>query len=108
MRHAASEVQNHAGGSIKHDISVAVQRVPEFIARGIAAVAAAMPGIRPVPFGHLGDGNLHFNFSQPAGMDAKAFRGRAPEIHAIVHGSLSRWTARSPPSTASAATSASC
>ena len=63
MRHAASEVQNHAGGSIKHDISVAVERVPDFIARGVAAVEAAMPGIRPVPFGHLGDGNLHFNFS---------------------------------------------
>jgi len=85
MRHAASEAQNHIGGSIKHDISVAVERVPEFIARGVAAVAAAMPGIRPMPFGHLGDGNLHFNFSQPAGMNAEEFRKRAPEIHAIVH-----------------------
>ena len=85
MRHAASEVQNNAGISIKHDISVAVERVPDFIARGVAAVEAAMPGIRPVPFGHLGDGNLHFNFSQPEGMDAKVFRSRAPDIHAIVH-----------------------
>lgn len=85
MRHAASEAQNPAGASIKHDISVAVERVPEFIARGVAAVEAAMPGIRPVPFGHLGDGNIHFNFSQPVGMDAKAFKARAPEIHAIVH-----------------------
>jgi FAD/FMN-containing dehydrogenase len=85
MRHAASEVQTHAGASFKHDISVAVERVPDFIARGIAAVEAAMPGIRPVPFGHLGDGNLHFNFSQPEGMDPKLFRSRAQEIHAIVH-----------------------
>ena len=45
-----------------------------------------MPGIRPVPFGHLGDGNIHFNFSQPPGMDAKAFLARAPELHAIMHG----------------------
>jgi FAD/FMN-containing dehydrogenase len=85
MRHSASEVQNHIGGSIKHDISVAVERVPEFIRRGVAAVEAAMPGIRPVPFGHLGDGNIHFNFSQPVGLDPKDFRGRAAEIHAIVH-----------------------
>jgi FAD/FMN-containing dehydrogenase len=85
MRHAASEVQKHIGGSIKHDISVEVERVPEFIARGVAAVEAVMPGIRPIPFGHLGDGNIHFNLSQPPGMDQKTFRARAPEIHAIVH-----------------------
>jgi FAD/FMN-containing dehydrogenase len=86
MRHAASEAQNPAGASIKHDISVAVEHVPDLIARGVAAVQAAMPGVRPVPFGHLGDGNIHFNFSQPVGMDTKEFRARAPEIHAIVHG----------------------
>jgi len=86
MRHAASEAQNPAGASVKHDISVAVERVPEFIARGVAAVQAAMPGVRPVPFGHLGDGNIHFNFSQPIGMEPKEFRSRAPEIHAIVNG----------------------
>jgi len=86
MRHAASEVQKHTGASIKHDISVPVERVPEFIARGVEAVTKAMPGIRPVPFGHLGDGNLHFNFAQPVGMDAKAFLARAPELHAITHG----------------------
>ncbi len=45
----------------------------------------AVPGIRPVPFGHLGDGNLHFNFSQPVGADAKTFMARAPEVHAIIH-----------------------
>jgi FAD/FMN-containing dehydrogenase len=60
--------------------------VPDFIARGIDAVSAAMPGIRPVPFGHLGDGNLHFNFSQPVGMDGDTFLARRPELHAIVHG----------------------
>lgn len=86
MRHSASEVQKHVGASIKHDISVPIERIPEFIARGNAAVMAAVPGTRPVSFGHLGDGNLHFNFAQPEGGDAKAFLARAPEIHALVHG----------------------
>jgi FAD/FMN-containing dehydrogenase len=86
MRHGASEIQKHAGASIKHDISVPIERVPDFIARAVAAVSATMPGIRPVPFGHLGDGNLHFNFSQPVGMDRGAFLARRPELHGIVHG----------------------
>ena len=85
MRHASSEAQNPAGLSVKHDVSVPVERVPEFIARGVAAVVSAVPGIRPCPFGHVGDGNIHFNFSQPPGMEPQAFRVRAPEIHAIVH-----------------------
>ena len=86
LRHELSGVQKYEGGSIKHDVSVAVQLVPEFIERTTAAVEAAVPGIRPVPFGHLGDGNVHFNFSQPTGMEAEAFMARAPEVHAIVHG----------------------
>jgi D-lactate dehydrogenase (cytochrome) len=78
-------VQNPAGASIKHDISVSVEHVPDLISRGVTAIAALVPGVRPVPFGHLGDGNIHFNFTQPVGMDAKDFRARAPEIHAIIH-----------------------
>ncbi len=85
MRHSASDIQKPAGGSVKHDVSIAVKQVPEFIARGIAAVEAAVPGVRPVPFGHLGDGNIHFNFSQPEAMEKGAFLARAPELHAIVH-----------------------
>ena len=86
MRHGVSEVQKHEGASVKHDVSVAVERVPELLERCIHAVMAAVPGVRPVPFGHLGDGNIHFNFSQPPDMDRAAFLARAPEIHAIVHG----------------------
>jgi FAD/FMN-containing dehydrogenase len=86
MRHGISEVQKHEGASIKHDISVPLQRVPEFLARAIAAVEEALPGIRPVPFGHMGDGNIHFNVSQPPGMDPQAFFARAPDVHALVHG----------------------
>ena len=86
LRHGISEVQTHEGGSIKHDVSVPVERVPEFLLRASAAAAELIPGIRPLPFGHMGDGNIHFNFSQPPGMDAKAFMARAPELHALVHG----------------------
>ena len=86
MRHALSEIQKHEGASIKHDVSVPIERMPDLIARGSAAVEKAVPGVRPVPFGHLGDGNLHFNFSQPVGADAKTFMARAPEVHRIVHG----------------------
>ncbi|MBA3517760.1 MAG: FAD-binding oxidoreductase [Rhizobiales bacterium] len=86
MRHSLSEAQKPEGASIKHDVSVPVERVPEFLDRAMAAVASAVPGIRPVPFGHLGDGNIHFNLSQPVGADPDAFLARAPEIHAIVHG----------------------
>ncbi len=84
MRHGLSEIQKHEGSSIKHDVSVPIERVPDLIERGVEAVGKAVPGVRPVPFGHLGDGNIHFNFSQPLGADAKAFMARAPEVHRIV------------------------
>jgi FAD/FMN-containing dehydrogenase len=86
IRHALSEVQKHFGASIKHDVSVPVQRVPDFLDRAIAAVKEMVPGIRPVPFGHLGDGNIHFNLTQPEGADGKAYFARAPEVHRLVHG----------------------
>jgi FAD/FMN-containing dehydrogenase len=85
LRHGISEVQKHEGGSIKHDVSVPVERIPEFLLHVSAAAAELIPGIRPLPFGHMGDGNIHFNFSQPPGLDAKAFMARAPELHALVH-----------------------
>jgi FAD/FMN-containing dehydrogenase len=69
LRDAFSEAQKGAGGSIKHDISVPVARIPEFLDRAAAVVEGICPGARPVPFGHFGDGNLHYNVSQPAGMD---------------------------------------
>ena len=59
--------------------------MPEFLERATDAVTAAVPGIRPVPFGHMGDGNIHFNLSQPPGSDASIFLARAPEIHVLVH-----------------------
>jgi FAD/FMN-containing dehydrogenase len=86
MRHGVSEAQKPEGASIKHDVSVPVDRVPEFLERAIAAVGEALPGLRPVAFGHLGDGNIHFNLSQPVGADPAGFLARAPDLHALVHG----------------------
>src|SRR6202034_2047141 len=65
LRDEMSAAQKTEGGSIKHDISVPVAAVPAFIAEANAAVVKLIPGARPVPFGHLGDGNIHYNVSQP-------------------------------------------
>jgi FAD/FMN-containing dehydrogenase len=84
MRYSLSDVQRPEGVSIKHDISVPVSAVPDFIAAGVAAATRLVPDCRPVPFGHLGDGNIHFNISQPAGGDGAAFLARRPEINAAI------------------------
>ena len=73
VREFISESQKPEGGSVKHDISVAVSKVPQFIAEADAALTRFMPGTRFVTFGHLGDGNIHYNVSQPVGMDKQAF-----------------------------------
>ena len=85
LRESLPEAQKHEGGSIKHDISVPVSRVPDFIAQGTAAIAKHFPGARPVPFGHLGDGNIHFNISQPVGADKDAYLARWTEMNRVVH-----------------------
>jgi FAD/FMN-containing dehydrogenase len=85
LREGISECQKPEGESLKHDISVPVSRIPAFVHQAVAAVTGLVPGIRPVPFGHVGDGNLHFNLSQPVGADRKAFRARGDEIHHAVH-----------------------
>jgi D-lactate dehydrogenase (cytochrome) len=85
IREGIPEAQKKAGGSIKHDVSVPVARVPAFIERASQAVEAALDGVRVVPFGHLGDGNIHFNLSQPVGADRQAFIGRWEEMNRIVH-----------------------
>ena len=84
LRHMLPEVQKPEGGSIKHDISVPVAVVPDFLAEASAAVERLIPGSRPVPFGHLGDGNIHFNVSQPVGADQEKFLARWGEVNAVV------------------------
>ena len=85
IREGVVEAQKFEGGSIKHDISVAVSKVPDFISRATALVEDMVPGIRPVPFGHVGDGNIHFNLSQPIGADREAYLARWEEINQAVH-----------------------
>ncbi len=76
IREGIPEAQKAEGGSIKNDVSVPVSRVPDFMRRATAAVEKVLPGIRVVAFGHLGDGNIHFNLSQPVGMDQQAYLGQ--------------------------------
>lgn len=85
IRHSISEAQKNAGGSIKHDISVPVSRIPDFLAEADIAMQALLPGVRPVPFGHLGDGNLHYNLSQPEAMDKQAFLDMWAVFNEAVH-----------------------
>jgi FAD/FMN-containing dehydrogenase len=84
LRDEMSAAQKPEGGSIKHDISVPVAAVPDFIAEANAAVIKLIPGARPVPFGHLGDGNIHYNVSQPVGADTADFMARWHEVNAVV------------------------
>lgn len=85
LREGVSESQKREGASIKHDISVPVAAIPDFIARATPAVLALVPGARPVSFGHLGDGNLHFNFSVPQDGDDAAFLARWDDVQQCVH-----------------------
>jgi len=84
LREAMSEAQKSVGGSIKHDIAVPVAAVPDFLDAALPTVAALVPGCRPCPFGHLGDGNLHFNISEPDGADTAVFLARRADLNAAV------------------------
>ena len=85
IREEHPEAQKREGASVKNDVSVPVSRVPELIRRASAACRALVPGIRPVPFGHMGDGNIHMNLEQPQGMDPAAFLARSHEIMETVN-----------------------
>src|SRR6478609_1712005 len=84
LREEMSSAQKPEGGSIKHDISVPVAAVPAFIDEANAAVVKLIPGARPVPFGHLGDGNLHYNVSEPIGANTADYLARWHEMNAVV------------------------
>jgi FAD/FMN-containing dehydrogenase len=91
LREGMSEAQKPEGGSIKHDVSVPINSIPAFLKEGIAAVEKLAPGVRPVPFGHLGDGNIHFNFTVPKNGDNAAFLARWNEIQDTVHDIVKRY-----------------
>jgi FAD/FMN-containing dehydrogenase len=84
LRDEMSAAQKPEGGSIKHDISVPVAAVPAFIEEANAAVVKLIPGSRPVPFGHLGDGNIHYNVSQPIGGNTADFMARWHDVNKVV------------------------
>jgi len=85
LRENHSEAQKREGPSIKHDISVAVSKIPAFMTEGLAAMKRALPDCRPVPFGHVGDGNLHFNCQSPPGWDKKRFNEHSEAISGAVY-----------------------
>ncbi|MGY1679209.1 FAD-binding oxidoreductase [Geodermatophilus sp. SYSU D01176] len=87
LREGISEAQNHEGPSLKHDVTVPVSAIPPFVAATDRALQQALPGVRTVTYGHVGDGNLHYNLSGPVGGDAGEFRSRADVLSRIVYDS---------------------
>lgn len=85
LRESISEAQRIEGTSIKHDISVPVSRIPLFLDEARSALFERWPGARIVAFGHIGDGNLHYNLSQPAAADNSAFIARTPDVNRVIH-----------------------
>ncbi|MFU0506490.1 FAD-binding oxidoreductase [Pseudaminobacter sp. NGMCC 1.201702] len=85
LRESLPEAQKPEGASIKHDVSVPVASIPLFIERAAAAVATVSPEARVACFGHMGDGNLHYNVSQPSGADSGAFLDLYGPMNKAVH-----------------------
>ena len=85
LRETIPEAQQIAGRGIKHDISIPVSAVPEFLDRANRAVLDAAPGVKICAFGHIGDGNVHYNLNQPPDADGSAFMAQQPELNRIVH-----------------------
>ncbi len=85
LRENISEAQRRDGPNIKHDIALPVSVIPEFVALTGPAITRAFPQARLVVFGHLGDGNLHYNVAAPAGTSARAFMANAAQVMRVVH-----------------------
>ncbi|WP_151446946.1 FAD-binding oxidoreductase [Lacisediminimonas profundi] len=91
LREHISEAQAAEGKNIKHDVSVPISNIGQFVQETDQLLQAAVPGVRMVTFGHLGDGNLHYNVSPPVGTDANNFIERQAEVNRIVHDSVHRF-----------------
>ena len=85
IRETIPEAQKFEGASSKHDISVPVSGVADFLIEATADIRRLIPGVRPCAFGHVGDGNIHFNFSRPLDMTDDDFKAMEPEIHKTVY-----------------------
>ncbi len=85
LRESITLAQAQAGRSLKHDVALPISRIPQFVRETGARLAARFPGLRVMPFGHLGDGNLHYNVLSGPGFDDAAIAARQDEIYACVH-----------------------
>lgn len=85
IRESMSEAQKHEGGSIKHDISLPLNQIVEFLTKAPALCQTIVPDCRPTPFGHLGDGNLHYNIMQPCNMDKDDFLNHWTAMSTAIH-----------------------
>lgn len=85
LREAIVEAQSHLGASLKHDISVPVGQIAACIEKGSTLIEQIIPSARPYPFGHVGDGNIHFNISQPEGMDQETFVSKRNTVASALH-----------------------
>lgn len=85
LREAIVEAQNRMGASLKHDISIPISQMPACIDQGSRLVEKLVPGARPYTFGHIGDGNIHFNISQPEGSDKDAFIAKRELVASALH-----------------------
>jgi len=91
VREAIPHAQKFEGGSIKHDVSVPVSAMPDFITDATRTAEALIPGVRVCAFGHIGDGNVHFNVSQPVGMETQAYLARWDEMQSAIHAVVARF-----------------
>jgi FAD/FMN-containing dehydrogenase len=91
LRENMSESQKFEGGSIKHDVAVPVSALPQFIAEASTALETFMPGTRLCCFGHMGDGNMHFNVSQPIGMDKQAYIEQWHPMNRVIHDTVAKY-----------------
>jgi FAD/FMN-containing dehydrogenase len=85
IREGVAEAGRAEGPGLSYDISVSISKIPEFIDKGIAAALAILPGLRPHPLGHIGDGNVHFSFGAPKGMDRQTLHQYAPAVTRAVN-----------------------
>ena len=92
IRESIPLAQAQEGLNIKHDISVPISRIPAFVLETDALLAREIPGVRLVNFGHLGDGNLHYNVQAPEAADAAAFlREREGDVNDLVYAAVARF-----------------
>jgi FAD/FMN-containing dehydrogenase len=91
LREQVPDGERQAGASIKHDVSVAITDIPALVKEGSAAMLSIVPDGRVVAFGHLGDGNLHFNLGQPEGSDRAAFEALTPQVNRAVHDVVTKY-----------------